>query len=425
MSKKTITSDFFTTINGIIALSTLPNLTYRLPFLRKWNSIDKMEAELRNYLKTPDSEVISFYRWSEAIYHALQLLSLKKNDEIIIQWYTCVVVSNAAKQTWSKLIYSDIEESTLGYDLDSLRSSITKKTKVIIVQHTFGKPVDMRAIMEISKERWIIVIEDCALSLGTTIWEQHTWTFGDFSIFSTWRDKVISSVTGWFLVVNNPEYKRKAKNIRLLLTQPSRTLTLRNLFYNIIAFIVYKTYDFIKLGRVIMYVSRKCKLITDILSKAEKKCDSNKFGTSYPNALAYLWRKELKKLDSYNAHRRKISDIYDNAIKTSFWVWVFQKVGNESLNNFRYPFLLITPDVQKEFVKYMRNNNILVWLSWSGSNIAPKGIRIKNTWYIPGSCPVAEDIANRIVMLPNHIRITESEAMQISEIVNNFKNTDV
>ena len=55
-----------------------------------------------------------------------------------------------------------------------------------------------------------------------------------------------------------------------------------------------------------MMLSRKFGLITEILSKDEKACERKKFGTAYPNALAYLGRKEFAKIDSYIIHRKNL-----------------------------------------------------------------------------------------------------------------------
>ena len=421
MFKKTITSDFFTTIDGSICINTLDTLTYRLPTLRTGWSIAEFERELLEYLETSDSEILSFYRWSEALYHCLELIWIKKNDEVIVQWYTCSVVSNAVKQSWAKIVYSDIAKNTLWFDIKTLEKNITKKTKVILVQHTFWKPVNMNQIMTIAGKNNILVIEDCAHSLWSKISNKHTWSFGDFAMFSTGRDKVISSVTGWFLVINNEDYFSKASRMRDILDLPSRTLVVRNLAYNILGYFAYKTYDFFKLGRVIMLLSRKLKLITEILSKDEKLCVRERFWTMFPNALAYLARKELKKIDIYTTHRRNISELYDMNISVKYWKKAIQEGQDEFLNDFRYAFVANSHKIQKELVKYMKSYNILLGTSWSGTNIAPKWVKLKNAMYKKWSCKTAEDIANRIVFLPNHMWITTDDAIKVSELINKFK----
>ena len=144
MSKKTIISEFFTTVSLNQYLDSIYSMTFRLPKLRKWNDIEKAEKSLINYLWATDSKMISFYNWRSALYNALKMIWIKKSDEIIVSWFTCVTVSNAVIQSSWKIIYSDIDKKTLWFDIKELEKNITSKTKVIVVQHTFGKPSNIK-----------------------------------------------------------------------------------------------------------------------------------------------------------------------------------------------------------------------------------------------------------------------------------------
>ena len=158
-----------------------------------------------------------------------------------------------------------------------------------------------------------------------------------------------------------------------------------------------------------------------MVARYEKNCERTKFWTAYPNALAYLGRKELAKIDAYTTHRKNLSELYDMHIETAHGKKLFTEDENEFLNGFRYPFLLNSHKIQKQFVKYMKTHNILVWTSWSGSNIAPKSVKLKNAMYKKWSCKAAEDIAKRIILLPNHMWMHTDEVMRICELINKFE----
>ena len=241
MFKKTLISEFFTTISFSIHLRTAYLMTLRLAKLRYWDDIEYIESQLLSYITDDSSKIISFYNWRSAIYHSLKLIWVEKTDEVIVSWYNCISVSNAVIQSWAKIIYSDINEKNLGLDLIDLEKKINENTKVIIVQHTFWKPSDIIGIIWIAKKNNILVIEDCAHSLWSRVNWQKLGSFWDFSIFSTWRDKVISSVTWGFLIINNKNYFNKIDKIKNKLKMPSRTLVIKNLFYNISAYKAYKT----------------------------------------------------------------------------------------------------------------------------------------------------------------------------------------
>lgn len=419
MFNKTLISEFFTTIDWSIFLNTLSLLTYKLYFLRYWNSNNILKNQLWVYLWAWDSKIVNFYNWRSALYHCLKHIKVKKTDEIIVSAYTCVSVSNAVIQSSWKIVYSDIESKNLWFDIKKLESSITKNTKVILVQHSFWKNWNIKEVIKLAKKYNIIVIEDCAHSLWSEIDWKKLWTFWDFAIFSTWRDKVISSVTGWFLLINNKKYFNWIDKIEKKLKITSISLTIKNLNYNIFAYLALKTYNFLSIWKVIISLSRKFSLITEILTKSEKNCNFKDFNYKLANSLAFLATKELENIKLYNLHRNTIAEYYNNSINNKKIKVIFKNKKNEYNNYFRYPILLKDTKTKEELYLYMKKNNILLWNTWSWINIVPFGTNIKKSLYKWNS-ELAEDISSRILTLPNHNWINEKDSQKIVELLNKF-----
>jgi len=419
MLPKTITSDFFTTISLRQAFQSLYLMTFWLYKLRYWKDKELFEQELLEYLWKKGKKMLSFYNGRNAIYHCLKLIWVQKEDEVIINAYTCSVVVNAVKQSWVRVVYSDVESKTLSFDYEVLKKNISSKTKVIILQHTFWMQArDYSKIIDLAQEKGIIIIEDCALNLGNKT--KIKW---DFAIFSTGRDKVISSVTGWFLLINNlrfvgSEYFHSSES---KLKMPSRILTFQNLNYNIVWYKSYKMYDFFKLWRVIIFISRKLKLITEVFPLKEKNFEHYDFNLAFPNSLAYLARKELKKLDWYSEIRLEKAIEYICSIKNDKIELLFKIVTEDIYNGFRIPILLKSQEQSEKLYNYMRNNNVLLWKAWSWINIVPVWTDFEKAWYISGSCTIAEDISKRILFLPNHNGVNTQDIKRVVELINNFK----
>ena len=426
MFKKTIISEFFTTLSFSQALQSLYLSTFWLYKLRYWKDRELFEKELLKYIDKSDKKVISFYNWRSAIFHTLKLIWVKENDEVIVNAYNCVSVSNTVIQSWAKIIYSDIEKDTLSFDYKKLEEKITKNTKVIILQHTFWKQAKYyHLILEIAKKKWLIVIEDCAHSIGLEVnnpnkrLENNYW---DFLVFSTGRDKVISSVTWWFLIINNEKYFNKVDDIKKSLKTPGFKLILQNLMYNMAWFEAYISYDLFNIWRIVIYTSRKLKLITEILTPSEKACNFNNFFMYYPNSLAYLARKQLKKLDSYTKKRLENSKYYLENINNKKIQFIFNIDDLENYNWFRFPILLETKEEKDKLYKIWRENKIIFWNQWSGQNIIPIWTDLDKAWYSSWSCPIGEDISKRVITIPNHNQITLKDLKRIVEVLNNFKN---
>ena len=399
-----IASQFFTTINFKTFLNTLFLLTFYLPHLRYWNDIENLENELKNYLNAENSRIYSFYNGRSALFHALRQLNLDEKDEVLVSWYTCVSVVNAVLHAWWKTVYVDIDKDSLNMSIKDIEKKITNNTKVLIIQHTFWNPANITEIMKIAKKNNLIVIEDCAHAIWASINNKKIWTFWDMSIFSTWRDKVISSVTWWFLLINNKNINFKKPK----LIPVSRKLAISNLMYNIVAYIAWKTYD-IKLWKVIMYISRKFDIIPPILTPSEKSCNFDNFYYQLPNSLTYLARKKLKKIDIINQHRIKIANFYNKKLN-------FNKIISINFaQNIYFNYPIFVDNIDKVLSKF-RKHNIYLWNYWSWENIVPYKTNLQNCMYKKWTCLVAEDIAKKILTLPTHFQVSLKQTEKICQI---------
>ena len=162
----------------------------------------------KEILGTNKGELFFYGGARMGIFSILKYLNLKKNDEVIITAFTCSVVVNAIKKLNLKPIYVDIDKKTLGTSFIDLKKKIQKKTKLIVVQHSFGIPCEIKKIIKLAKKNKIFVLEDCSISVGSKINNKALGTFGDASVFSFDHTKPINCFVGGALYV-----KKKKKLI--------------------------------------------------------------------------------------------------------------------------------------------------------------------------------------------------------------------
>ncbi len=478
---KTLTTTFFSTLDKDQTKDCLKFLVFPWRWFgcKKGKYIKQAEDEMKNYIGA--KEVYSFYNGRAALYYALKVSCAGNGDEVIIQAYTCVSVPNAIIEAGAKPIYCDIDES-LNLDPEELAKKITDKTKAVIVQHTFGNPARIDEIKEVLKNyqsrasidkfipqdtclrkipptpplvkggimRKIILIEDCAHSLGAKYDGKLVGTFGDISMFSFGRDKVISSINGGMLCVNNkellppPNFSQEGNTPLAPLKGgtctplslkgeyaefPPYSLIVRNLLYPILATISLKWYNKGKIGKSIMYAAKKLKLIPLILNEDEKNGYSPTFAclrrqeegargrVSYkmPNSLAYLFLQQFKKLEEYNNHRLEIAEFYNNALRgTEF---KFPKVWDKSEQVYlRYTLFAKNAE---EIIKKARKNDIYLG-DWYRNVIAPKGVNLAGVLYEQNTCSKAERYASQSVNLSNHSGISIEDAGRVVDEIDKF-----
>jgi dTDP-4-amino-4,6-dideoxygalactose transaminase len=165
--------------------------------------------------------VFLFWKGRVALYAILKALDIKEGDEVILPAFTCVVVANPVIYLGAKPVYVDIDPLTLNIDPKKIEEKITKKTKVIIAQNTFGLSSNLDSIFEIANKYNLFVIEDCAHGFGGTFKGKKNGTIADASFFSTQWNKPFSTGIGGIAVTKHDEIAKKIEEIEKKAVKPS------------------------------------------------------------------------------------------------------------------------------------------------------------------------------------------------------------
>lgn len=143
---------------------------------------------------------------------ALLALGIGKGDEVIVSDYTYPATGHSVLYTGAKPIFCDVNLDTFNMNHKELPKLITKKTKAIIVVHTFGNPANINEISKFAKTHNLKLVEDCACSLGSTFRGKHTGTFGDIASISFHARKGITTGEGGAIITNNKKYFEMMKS---------------------------------------------------------------------------------------------------------------------------------------------------------------------------------------------------------------------
>lgn len=140
-------------------------------------------------------------------------MGIGKGDEVIVPAQTHIATAHAVEYTGAKAVFADCDIETGNISLFEIKKKFTKKTKAICVVHFLGIPVDIKPIKKFAKENNLLLIEDCALALGSTYHNKHVGTIGDAGIFSFYPVKHITTGEGGMIITNK---KKLADKLRLL-----------------------------------------------------------------------------------------------------------------------------------------------------------------------------------------------------------------
>lgn len=396
--------------DNFIALSFL-FLPWNWPFLNRGFWRKKVEEKLGKYFKVTNVHLFDSGR--TALQYALEASGVGEGDEVLVQAYTCVVVINAIRWSKAKPVFMDIQNN-FNINFDAIKNKKTDKTKAIIIQHTFGKPTsELEKIIMWAKENNLIVIEDCAHSLGAKLNDQFLGTFGDIGMFSFGSDKIISCVRGGALITNNKDIAIKIKSIKNNLPNPKLIKTIQHLLHYPLFSISKPLYN-IGVGKLILFLAKKFNIINKIIYKEEKSGSPVKFYPSkLANSLAKILFFQIDKLEYFNRHRREIARFYDDNINNKK---INKPEWDEDSVWLRYTILVEEPQILH--LKAKRQGIILG--NWYDTPIAPKNIDLNKTEYRQNQCPNAEILSSKSINLPTDDFIKIKDARKIVEIINSL-----
>jgi len=128
---------------------------------------------------------------------------LLAGDEVIVPALSWSTTYTPLIQLGLKLVFVDINKSTLNIDLDLLEKSITKKTKALFAVNILGMSCDYRKIKKICKRYKLLLMEDNCESLMSRNKNILSGTNGIFSTMSSFYSHHFCTIEGGFLLTDN------------------------------------------------------------------------------------------------------------------------------------------------------------------------------------------------------------------------------
>lgn len=347
----------------------------------------------------------------EALLVLLRNLPIDQGSEIIVQGFTCIALPNAIHAAGFTPVFSEADPNTLNLDIEALEGKINSRTKVIIVQHTFGIVADMQSLRTLADKHGLLLIEDCAHVLPDTTGPKRIGVHGDFLMLSFGRDKAASGVSGGAIITKNTSVADLLKKEEEAASELSFITIKRLLLYPFIYAVSKPLYGLI-VGKCLLVAASKCGALVAVITKKEKEGYQSTEVHRMPAALCALVRWEFKRFQAINDHRRALSKIY--AAAAAKHSWNFPSGIQEHLPLQKFPILV--PDADQVRMK-LKRHNIHLDDGWTGASVCPRAVNQEAAGYIPGTCPKAQRLSGQILTLPTHPTMKQSQAHQLIGIL--------
>lgn len=173
--------------------------------------VREFEKQFTDYLERP---AIAVSNGTVALHLSLVALGIGPGDEVIVPNLTFAATINAVLHTGARPVLVDIEPTTWGIDPALMEAAVSPRTRAVVPVHLYGSPANMEDICEVAQRHNLLVIEDCAESLGSRFEGALTGTFGDAATFSFFGNKTITTGEGGMVAFRSEVALDRASALR-------------------------------------------------------------------------------------------------------------------------------------------------------------------------------------------------------------------
>ncbi len=338
---------------------------------------------------------------SSALYLGVEALNLPEGSEVITPSLTfstsvgCLVKNNLIP------VFVDVDLLTYCIDCDQIENYISEKTKAILAPNLLGNLCDWIKIRKIADKYNLIVIEDSADTLGSTINDKSSGFYSDVSITSFYGSHIINCAgNGGALAVNDKNILSEAKLLRSWGRSSSlfdeKSESIENRFNVSLEEIEYDA--------------------KFVFERVGYNLEGNELGASFGLA-------QLKNLNNNikvrNENFKRQYDFFEE--KKEFFTNPLQKPSHNTAW-LAYPILIkeSAPFTRREFQIYLEERNIQTRVVFTGNILRQPMTKNIKKRYNPEGYPNSDLIMKQGVLLPVHHGLTEDMFCRLHETINNF-----
>lgn len=338
------------------------------PFLAQGPKVKEFEDNLCKY--TGAKYAIAFNSATSALQASYITAGITKGDEVITTPISFVATSNMLIEVGATPIWCDVKNDG-NINEEKIKKLITPKTKAIVPVHFAGKPVNLKTIHAIAKKYNLLVIEDAAHALGSSIDGKKIGSFSAMTIFSFHAIKPITTGEGGAVVTDNKEYAKHLALIR------SHGIEKQGLWHS----------DMTKLG----------------------------YNFRMPELAGALGVSQLKKLDTFIQTRNTIATYYNERFKNEKLFGIQALEENHISSRHLYPLLLNKSlhHKKEEIFKSFQEHKL-------GVQVHYKPI-YKNSYYTEkfgkNTLAFADNFYDSEISIPCHQKMTMDDAKYVADTI--------
>jgi dTDP-4-amino-4,6-dideoxygalactose transaminase len=321
-----------------------------------------------------------------ALHLALDAAGITAGDEVLVPSYTFAATAEVVVYLGARPVLCDSLPGGFNIDPDDAARRITPKTRAIIAVHIAGEPCDLQALSRLAEHHSIRLIEDAAHALPASHAGRRIGSISQFTAFSFYATKTITTGEGGMLTTNDQAYARRASTMRLhgISGDAWKRYTNHGSWY----------YEVVDAG----------------------------FKSNMPDLLAALGLAQLKKAEAFHQRRCEIADIYLQRL-SRIEELEMPPTGNVNTTHSWHLFILrlrskMLAGSRDDLVHQMKQAGIGTSVHFIPLHLHPY---YRNRFgYSSGDFPHAEDAFARCISLPIYPDMNDTDVKRVVASVEQF-----
>jgi perosamine synthetase len=149
-----------------------------------------------------------------ALHLTLLAAGIGADAEVVVPANAYPPVADCVRLVGAVPVLADVDERTGCLDPAKVPSVLTARTRAIVPLHMYGHPTDLDPLLDLARERDLVLIEDGAHALGSRYKGQVTGALGDAGIFSTGRKHITTGGIGGMVTTNRADLAERVRLMR-------------------------------------------------------------------------------------------------------------------------------------------------------------------------------------------------------------------
>jgi dTDP-4-amino-4,6-dideoxygalactose transaminase len=175
--------------------------------------VEAFEQQFAEYCQT--RHAVGVDNGTSALCLVMRALGVGPGDEVITAPNSFLASASSVAMVGARPVFVDVRDD-YNIDPERIEAAVTPRTKAILPVHLTGRPADMNPILEIAARKGLHVIEDAAQAVGAEYEGRRVGSFGIAACFSLHPLKNLGAIGDGGVITTNDrslcETLKKARN---------------------------------------------------------------------------------------------------------------------------------------------------------------------------------------------------------------------